>query len=145
MTVAYRRVVSTSRISYVNQTVCADDDTRAVTYTFSKYALYDISYITVTIFCYYRQGSNFAKIFTIQAYECKDAVLLFADLRLILSSHLVTEAVHLRSCLSKSLPTSGRIIRYTSKQAKTSLVNIFLGLSLRIKPHRQKAYPLSLR
>lgn len=115
MTVAYRRVISTSRISYVNQTVCADDDTRVVTYIFSKYALYDIAYITVTIFCYYRQGSNFAKIFTIQASECKVAVLLFADLRLILSSHLVMEAVHLGSCLSKYLPTIGRIIRYTLK------------------------------
>lgn len=115
VTVAYRRVISMSRISYVNQTVCAYDDIRAVTYTFSRYVLYDVVYITVTMFCYYRQGSNFAKIFTIQAYECKDAVLLFADLRLILSSHLVTETVHLGSYLSKSLPTSGRIIRYTLK------------------------------
>jgi hypothetical protein len=95
--------------------VFADDDTRAVTYTFSKCALYDVPYITVTMFCYYRQGSTFAKIFTIQAYECKDAVLLLADLRLILSSHLVTEAVHPGSCLSQSLPTSGLIIRYTLK------------------------------
>jgi hypothetical protein len=101
---------------------------------FSKYALYSTAYITVTMFCYYRQGSNFTKIFTIQAYECKDAVLLFADLRLILSSHLVTEAFHLGSCLSQSLPASGRINRYTFKQAKTFLVNIFLSLSLRIKP-----------
>jgi hypothetical protein len=67
------------------------------------------------MFCYYRQGSNFTKILTIQAYECKDVVLLFADLRLILSSHLVKEAVNLGSCLSQSLPASGRIILYTFK------------------------------
>jgi hypothetical protein len=95
--------------------VCADEDTRAVTYIFSKYALYDVAYITVTMFCYYRQGSNFAKIFTIEAYECKDVVFPSADLRLSLSPHLVTEAVHLGSCLSQSLPTSGRITRYTVK------------------------------
>jgi hypothetical protein len=99
------------------------------------------------MFCYYRQGSRgfFSSFFTKQADECKDAVLLFADLRLILSSHLVTAAVQLGSYLSQFLRASGRIIQYTLKQIKTSLANIFLSLSLRIKLQRQKAYPLFLR
>lgn len=89
--------------------------------------------------CHYRQGSYFANIITIQAYEYKDAVLLLADLLLIPISQLVAEAVYLGSYLSQCLPAKGRIERPSLKMAKVASAYILPTLSPR------KLEPFALR